>query len=266
MKLLTKKINIYLIDTHIHLYDEQFDQDRKTVIQRALEIGVERFYLPATDSSTLEHMLQLEVRYPELCLPMIGLHPTSIHPDTVEAELDFVKNWLDRRPFAAVGEIGIDLYWGQNFLDTQQYAFRTQVSWAKEKHLPIAIHIRTAFDKIFEILEQEQDARLRGIFHCFSGTLEQAKRAISYGMKLGIGGMITFKNGKIDQFLHQIDLKHIVLETDAPYLAPVPHRGKRNEPAYLKLVLEKLADVYSLSQEDIARITTQNAMDIFGEH
>ncbi|XOD68630.1 MAG: TatD family hydrolase [Flavobacteriales bacterium AspAUS03] len=263
---MAKKLNVFLIDTHVHLYDEQFDQDRETVIQRALEVGVERFYLPASDSSTLEHILQLEVRYPKICLPMIGLHPTNVHPDTVEAELGLVKNWLDRRSFAAVGEIGIDLYWEQGFLSTQQYAFRTQVAWAKEKSLPVAIHARAAFDEIFEILGQERDARLRGIFHCFSGTLEEAERAISYGMKLGIGGMVTFKNGQIDLFLNQIDLKHIVLETDAPYLAPVPHRGKRNEPAYLRLVLEKLADVYSISQEDIARITTQNAMEIFGVH
>ncbi|XOD67879.1 MAG: TatD family hydrolase [Flavobacteriales bacterium Tduv] len=262
----TKKKGMSFIDTHAHLYVEQFDSDREAVIQNALESGVKQFYLPSIDSRTLERMLSLEAQYPGVCIPMIGLHPISVRPDTIETELGFMKKWLDQRPFAAVGEIGIDLYWEQRFLYEQREAFRTQISWAKEKSLPIVIHSRSSFDDIFEILEQERDERLRGIFHCFSGTFEQARRAIDYGMKLGIGGIVTFKNGQIDRFLYQIDLKHIVLETDSPYLAPTPYRGKRNEPIYLRLILERLSHIYSLPQEEIAKITTENTTEIFAIH
>lgn len=261
--LLTEDKGISLIDTHVHLYAEQFDSDREAVIRNALEGGIKQFYLPAIDSRTLERMLWLEARYPGVCMPMIGLHPTSVHPDTVENELYLVKKWLNQRLFTAVGEIGIDLYWEGSFLNEQREAFRTQISWAKEKSLPIVIHARSSFEQIFEVLEQERDEYLRGIFHCFSGTFEQALRAIDYNMKLGISGVVTFKNGQIDQFLHQIDLKHIVLETDAPYLAPIPYRGKRNEPIHLRLILEKLARIYSLPQEEIAEISTKNATEIF---
>jgi len=193
----------------------------------------------------------------------MGLHPTHVK-ENVEEELAFVKKWLDTRNFYAVGEIGIDLYWDKTFLKQQQKAFKTQIQWAKEKNLPIIIHCRDAFDEIFEVLEEVKDDKLFGIFHCFSGNLEQAKKAISYNMKLGIGGVVTFKNGKIDQFLNEIDIKNIVLETDSPYLAPTPFRGKRNESSYITKVVTKLAEIYNVSEKEIAEITTQNSKDIFG--
>lgn len=252
-----------ITDTHTHLYSEQFDADRTEMIQRALDKGISRFFIPAIDSSYTQRMLELEKNHPDHVFLMMGLHPTSVNENYKE-ELKHVKELLDRRHFYAVGEIGIDLYWDKTFLKEQQEAFRTQIQWAKEKNLPIVIHCRESFDEIFEVLETEKDEKLRGIFHCFTGTLEQAKQAISYNMKLGIGGVVTFKNGKIDQFLHQIDLKHIVLETDSPYLAPKPFRGKRNESAYLEKVLEKLVDIYKLSYQEIAEITTQNAKEVFG--
>jgi TatD DNase family protein len=252
-----------ITDTHTHLYSEQFNDDRKDVIQRALDAGVSRFFIPAIDSTYLDSMLQLEKDFPENTFLMMGLHPTHVK-ENVEEELAFVKNWLDKRTFYAVGEIGIDLYWDKTFLKQQQHAFRQQIQWAKEKKLPIAIHCRDAFDEIFEILEEEKEADLFGIFHCFTGNLEQAKQAISYNMKLGVGGVVTFKNGKIDQFLNEIPLEHIVVETDAPYLAPTPFRGKRNETSYITKVVEKLADIYHISNEEVAKITTQNSKDIFG--
>ena len=252
-----------ITDTHTHLYSEQFNDDRNEVIQRALDAGVSRFFIPAIDSTYLDSMLKLEKDFPENTFLMMGLHPTHVK-ENVEEELAFVKNWLDKRNFYAVGEIGIDLYWDKTFLKQQQYAFRQQIKWAKEKKLPIAIHCRDAFDEIFEILEEEKGADLFGIFHCFTGNLEQAKQAISYNMKLGIGGVVTFKNGKIDQFLNEIPLEHIVVETDAPYLAPTPFRGKRNETSYITKVVEKLAEIYQISNEEVAKITTQNSKDIFG--
>jgi TatD DNase family protein len=194
---------------------------------------------------------------------MMGLHPTSVN-ENYKDELAHVKKWIDKKDFYAIGEIGIDLYWDTSFLTQQQDAFRTQIKWAKEKNLPIVIHCRNAFDEIFEILEAEKGDDLRGIFHCFTGTKEQALQAISYNMKLGIGGVVTFKNGKIDTFLNEIDIQHLVLETDAPYLAPTPYRGKRNESAYITNVIDKLVDIYGLSFKEISEITTQNAKTVFG--
>lgn len=252
-----------ITDTHTHLYSEQFDEDRAEMIQRAKDIGVSRFFIPAIDSSYTNRMLDLEQNYTEDVFLMMGLHPTSVK-ENYKNELAHVKEWIDKRDFIAIGEIGIDLYWDKTFLPQQQEAFKTQIQWAKEKNLPIVIHCRDAFDEIFEVLETEKDEKLFGIFHCFTGTLEQAKKAISYNMKLGIGGVATFKNGKIDKFLNQIDIKHIVLETDSPYLAPTPYRGKRNESSYIKQVVEKLAIIYQCSFEEIAEITTRNSKDIFG--
>ncbi|WP_068598537.1 TatD family hydrolase [Vaginella massiliensis] len=252
-----------LIDTHTHLYSDQFDEDRAEIIQRALDAGIERFYLPAIDSTYTEKMLNLAAIYPEKLFPMMGLHPTSVHPDTVEYELNHVKHWLNSREFKAVGEIGIDLYWEKAYLQTQQDAFLTQINWAKEKELPIVIHCREAFEEIFEVLEQAKDDKLFGIFHCFTGTKEDAQHAIDFNMHLGIGGVVTFKNGKIDQFLHEIPLEKIVLETDSPYLAPVPYRGKRNESSYLTNIVDKLVTIYRKTPEEIATITTQNALSIF---
>ena len=252
-----------ITDTHTHLYSDQFDDDRAEMIQRAKEAGVSRFFIPAIDSSYTESMFELESNFKKDVFLMMGLHPTSVKENYKE-ELAHVKKWIDQRSFYAIGEIGIDLYWDKSFLAQQQEAFRTQIQWAKEKKLPIVIHCRDAFDEIFEVLETEKSDDLFGIFHCFTGTLEQAKKAISYNMKLGIGGVVTFKNGKIDQFLHQIDIKNIVLETDSPYLAPTPFRGKRNESSYITQVVEKLAAFYEISFQEIAEITTQNSKDIFG--
>jgi TatD DNase family protein len=251
-----------ITDTHTHLYSEQFNDDRKAMMQRAKDAGVSRFFIPAIDSSYTESMFSLEKENPNEVFLMMGLHPTSVKENYLE-ELAHVKNWIDKRNFYAIGEIGIDLYWDKSFLQQQQEAFRTQIKWAKEKKLPIVIHCRDAFDEIFEILESEKSNDLRGIFHCFTGTLEQAKQAISYNMKLGIGGVATFKNGKIDAFLNEIDLKHIVLETDSPYLAPVPYRGKRNESSYIINVVDKLVDIYGVDFNEIAEITTQNSKNIF---
>mgnify|MGYP005991163219 FL=1 len=252
-----------ITDTHTHLYSEQFDEDRNEMIQRAKDAGVSRFFIPAIDSSYTESMLELESNFKNDVFLMMGLHPTSVKENYKE-ELAHVKEWIDKRSFFAIGEIGIDLYWDKSFLTQQQEAFRTQIQWAKEKKLPIVIHCRDAFDEIFEVLETEKSDDLFGIFHCFTGTKEQAEKAISYNMKLGIGGVATFKNGKIDQFLNEIDIKHIVLETDSPYLAPTPFRGKRNESSYITQVVEKLALIYGLTFDEIAEITTQNSKDVFG--
>ena len=251
-----------ITDTHTHLYSEAFDEDRNEMIDRAIDQGVSRFFIPAIDSEYTEAMLQLEKDYPNNMFLMMGLHPTHVK-DNYKEELKHVEAMLAKRPFYAVGEIGIDLYWDKTTLGIQQEAFKHQIRLAKQYKLPIVIHCREAFDEIFEVLESEKSDDLFGIFHCFTGTLEQAHQAISYNMKLGIGGVVTFKNGKIDTFLNQIDLKHIVLETDAPYLAPVPYRGKRNESTYVIKVLEKLVDVYGVSLKDIAAITTQNSKDVF---
>lgn len=252
-----------ITDTHTHLYSSQFDDDQFQMIQRAKNAGVSRFFIPAIDSTYSERMMQLEQNFPEDVFLMMGLHPTSVKENYLE-ELTHVKKWIDKRNFYAIGEIGIDLYWDKSFLKQQQEAFRTQIQWAKEKKLPIVIHCRDAFDEIFEVLETEKGDDLFGIFHCFTGTKQQAEQAISYNMKLGIGGVVTFKNGKIDKFLSDIDLKHIVLETDAPYLAPTPYRGKRNESSYITNVVDKLVDIYNLPFEEIAQITTENSKEVFG--
>ncbi len=252
-----------ITDTHTHLYSNQFNEDQKEMILRAKNAGVSRFFIPAIDSSYTDSMLKLEEDYPLDVYLMMGLHPTSVNENYAE-ELAHVREWIDKKDFYAIGEIGIDLYWDRSFLIEQQEAFRTQIKWAKEKKLPIAIHCREAFDEIFEILEAEKGDDLRGIFHCFTGTKKQAEQAISYNMKLGIGGVATFKNGKIDTFLNEIDIQHIVLETDAPYLAPTPNRGKRNESAFITHVIDKLVGIYKLSFKEISEITTQNSKDIFG--
>ncbi len=250
-------------DTHTHLYSEEFAEDRDIMIQRALDAGVKRFFIPAIDSSYVPSMYELEAKYPENVFLMCGLHPTYTKENYKE-ELFFVEKQLQERKFYAIGEIGIDLFWDKTFLKEQQDSFRYQIGLAKKYKLPIVIHCREAFDEVFEILEEQKSAELFGIFHCFTGDFEQAQRAVSLNMKLGIGGVVTFKNGKIDQYLNQIDHKHIVLETDSPYLAPVPYRGKRNESAYTVLVAQKLAQIYSVSVEEVAAITTKNSKDVFG--
>lgn len=252
-----------LTDTHTHLYSSQFQEDRNEMMQRAIEAGVSRLFVPSIDSTYTQKMYDLESQFPDNVFLMMGLHPTYVKENYLE-ELAFVETELERRKFYAIGEIGMDLFWDKTFLKQQQLAFQYQIQLAKKYKLGINIHCRDAFDETFEVLESEKSTDLYGIFHCFTGDFEQAQRAISLGMKLGIGGVATFKNGKIDQFLHEIDLQHIVLETDAPYLAPAPHRGKRNESSYTLLVAQKLAEIYKVSVEEIAQITTENSKAVFG--
>lgn len=251
-------------DTHTHLYSEEFQNDRNEMMQRAIESGVSRMFVPSIDSTYTSKMYDLEKQFTENVFLMMGLHPCYVKPETFEEELQQVETELSRRKFYAVGEIGIDLYWDKTTLDIQKTAFKHQIQLAKKYQLAINIHCRDAFDEIFEVLESEKSDDLFGIFHCFTGDIHQAQHAIDLNMKLGIGGVATFKNGKIDQFLNQIDLKHIVLETDSPYLAPVPHRGKRNESSYTVLVAQKLAEIYGIPVEKIAEITTENSKAIFG--
>ncbi len=252
-----------LTDTHAHLYSEAFDEDREEMMLRAMAQGVERFFVPAIDSTYTTAMLRLQESYPEKVFLMTGLHPTHVK-ENYRQELEHVEVMLSTRKFYAVGEIGIDLYWDKSFLKEQQMAFRYQIKLARKYKLPIVIHCRESFNEIFDILEEEKGEGLFGIFHCFTGSLEQAQRAIAYNMKLGIGGVVTYKNGKIDTFLNEIPLDHIVLETDAPYLAPSPYRGKRNESAYLTYILNRLSELYDQSPEAIARITTRNSKEVFG--
>ncbi len=251
-----------MIDTHTHLYSEEFDKDRAEMIARAKAAGVTRCFIPAIDSSYTERMFQLKNEYPDYVFLMNGLHPCNVKENYKE-ELTHVENLMPTHSFCAIGEIGIDLYWDKTFLKEQQEAFAWQIQLAKKHQLPIVIHCREAFEEVFEVLESEKGDDLFGIFHCFSGTEAQAHRAIGYGLHLGIGGVVTFKNGKLDQFLKNIDLQHIVLETDSPYLAPVPYRGKRNESAYIVQVADKLSDIYELPVDEIKRITTENATKIF---
>lgn len=233
------------------------------MIQRAINAGISRFFVPSIDSNYTQKMYELEKQFPKNIFLMMGLHPTYVK-ENYQEELAHVETELSKRKFQAIGEIGIDLFWDKSFLKQQQHAFQHQIQLAKKYNLGINIHCRDAFDETFEVLESEKSDNLFGIFHCFTGDLAQAEKAISLGMKLGIGGVATFKNGKIDQFLNQIDLKHIVLETDSPYLAPVPYRGKRNESSYVTLVAQKLAEIYNLSIEEIAQITTENSKAVFG--
>lgn len=259
-----KNFYIMIIDTHTHLYVEEFDTDYKEVIQRAIDYGVEKFFLPAIDSSYTDRMFRLQKEYPEHVYLMNGLHPCSVKENWQE-EIAKVNTLVSAYPkdFYAIGEIGIDLYWDKTFLEAQKEAFALQIRLAKEYHLPIVIHCREAFEETFEVLEKEKSDDLFGIFHCFTGNKEQALRAISFGLKLGIGGVVTFKNGKIDTFLNEIPLEHLVLETDAPYLAPVPFRGKRNESSYLIYIVKKLAEIYNISENEIIKRTTNNALEIF---
>ncbi|MEM6700622.1 MAG: TatD family hydrolase, partial [Bacteroidota bacterium] len=247
-----------LIDTHTHLYVEQFAADRAAVIDRAMEVGVQKFYLPNIDSEHIENLLALEAAYPEHCFPMMGLHPCSVK-ENYEEELAIVEQWLNKRSFVAVGEIGLDLYWDRTFFEQQKAAFRQQIQWAKELGLPIVIHSRESTWEVIEILRAAQDESLRGIFHCFGGNVEEAKAITELGFYLGIGGVLTFKKAKLDETLKEVDLQHIVLETDAPYLAPTPYRGKRNESAYIRIIAEKLAEVKGVSLKEVAAKTSQNA-------
>lgn len=250
------------IDTHTHLYAEEFNPDRTHIIKKAITSGVKKMYLPNIDSTSIEGMLQLEKEFPVNCFAMMGLHPCSVN-ENVESELKLVEEWLGKRKFCAVGEIGIDLYWDKTFFEQQKMAFKKQIDWALKYELPIVIHCRDAFDEIFDVLVSYNNLP-KGIFHCFSGNLEQANKIISLNkFKLGIGGVVTFKNSGLDKVVEQIDMSHLVLETDSPYLAPVPFRGKRNESGYLVMIAEKVAALKNLSIAEVAEVTSNNADKIF---
>jgi TatD DNase family protein len=252
----------YWIDTHAHIYSEDFDSDRAAAIARALEAGVQRLYMPNVDHASIDGMLALEMKYPEHCFPMMGLHPCSVKAD-FEKELYQVETWLAKRPFAAVGEMGTDLYWDKTFWEQQQEAFRIQVGWARQYKLPLVIHCRESMDETIRMIEELQDGTLRGIFHCFTGNRQQAERIIKAGFLLGIGGVSTFKKGGLDLVLPDTALDALVLETDSPYLAPVPHRGKRNEPSYIPIIAQRVADLLQRDLADVQKITTHNALKLF---
>ena len=251
-----------LVYTHTHIYLDQFDDDRAEMMQRAKDNGVEKFYLPNIDSSSIDAMLNLEKLHPGTCVAMMGLHPCSVKENYKE-ELAIVKSWLDKRVFCAIGEIGIDLHWDTSTFEIQKEAFRTQIKWAKELDVPVVIHSRKSTKEVIDVLREEKDDRLRGIFHCFGGSVEEAKSIIDLGFYLGIGGVVTFKKAGLDKTMEDVPLENVVLETDSPYLSPSPYRGKRNESGYVKLVAEKLAAIKNRTLEEVAEITSKNALDIF---
>lgn len=251
-----------LVDTHAHLYLEQFDSDLVEVMTRAQENGVTKVLLPNIDSSTTERLWKTVEAFPETCFPMMGLHPCSVS-DSVAEELAHVREELEKGKYIAVGEIGIDLYWDKTLIKEQIIAFEQQMEWAKELNLPVAIHCRESFDEIFTSVEKVQDGRLKGVLHCFTGNADQAQRTIDLGLHIGLGGVLTFKNSGVDKAVVDAPMDKIILETDSPYLAPTPYRGKRNESSYTKLVAEKLAEVKELSLEEVAKQTTKNAKTLF---
>jgi TatD DNase family protein len=252
-----------LIDTHTHLYLEQFKDDIDDVISRAKAIGVQRFYLPSINSKYNQSMHDLEKKFPNDIFCMIGLHPCYVD-DNFDLEIDFIKKQIEKHDYKAIGEIGIDLFHEKKYFQQQVIAFEEQIKLAIDYDLPIVIHSRDSFDEIFKVLEKFKCEKLRGIFHCFTGNINQAQRIIDLNFHLGIGGVLTFKNGKISEFLNEIPINKIVLETDSPYLAPSPHRGSRNESSYLKIIADKLAKVYNLEIDEISNITQQNSIKIFG--
>jgi TatD DNase family protein len=252
-----------LIDTHTHLYSDEFAPDIEAVIARAETAGVQQFYLPAIDSNSTTAMLQLEERFPGKCIAMMGLHPCYVK-DNYREELQLVEEWLSKRKFAAIGEIGLDHYWEKTHVKEQQEAFRIQIEWAIQYDLPIAIHTRNAMQETIEMVKEYVPKGIRGIFHCFGGSYESAKEIIKAGFYLGIGGVLTYKKAGLAEVLAQIELEHLVLETDAPYLTPAPYRGKRNESSYLTHVAERLAEIKNVPVEEVARVTTANAEKIFG--
>ena len=252
-----------LTDTHTHLYAEEFDNDRKEMMARAIANGVSRFFLPNIDVHSIQPMLNLTWDFPENCFPMMGLHPCSVDMH-VEAHLFQIQKWFKKRSFYAVGEIGLDFYWSTEFKEQQIMAFKKQIQWAIQYDLPIVIHSRNATPDCIQVLKEMQHPRLRGIFHCFSGNADEAKEIVSLGFYLGIGGVLTYKNSGLDKAIESIDLKYLVLETDAPYLAPVPYRGKRNESSFILEIAKKLSEVKMVSVKTVADSTTENAKLIFG--
>ncbi|MGR5112590.1 TatD family hydrolase [Vibrio jasicida] len=251
-----------MIDTHAHIYASEFDNDRDEVVKRALEQGIDRILLPNIDLESIEPMLKTEAAYPEVCRSMMGLHPCYVDGN-VEQTLEIIRGWFEKHNFIAVGEIGIDLYWDKTFRAEQEMAFVTQLNWAKEMDLPVVIHTRDSIEETLTLLRQEQDGRLRGVFHCFGGSVEEAQAINELGFHLGLGGVSTFKNGGMDKVIPHLDMNWVILETDCPYLAPVPHRGKRNEPAYTSLVAARVAELRGESLEAIDTRTTKNAEALF---
>ncbi|RYE22348.1 MAG: TatD family deoxyribonuclease [Sphingobacteriales bacterium] len=250
------------IDTHTHLYDEQLMAEEEAMIQRALDAGVHRMYMPNCDSSTIEGMMHLAQKYPQHCLPMMGLHPVYVK-ENYKGELAIVQEWLGKQKFAAVGEIGLDYYWDKTFVPQQKEAFELQIDWALQYDIPIVIHSRESTQDCIDVVRSKQNGKLKGIFHCFSGTLREAQQVIDLGFYLGIGGVVTFKKAGLAEIVQQLPLDNIVLETDAPYLAPTPYRGKRNESAYIPLIADKIAELKQVRIEEVARITTANAEKVF---
>lgn len=254
---------IEIIDTHTHLYLPEFKQDINEVMERATAENITRFYLPNIDSEVIDDMLGLEKMFPGKCFAMMGLHPCSVK-ENYKKELQVVEEWLGKKRFVAVGEIGLDYYWDITFKEQQIEAFQLQIDWALRYDIPIVIHSRNSLQDCIDIVKQKQNGKLKGVFHCFSGNAGEAKQIIDLNFLMGIGGVITYKNSGMADVVAGIDLKHLVLETDAPYLTPVPFRGKRNEPSYLKYVVEKIASVKNVSTQEVASITTQNAKNLFG--
>jgi TatD DNase family protein len=253
-----------MIDTHAHLYDEQFAKDRDDVIRRAVDCGIRKMLIPNVDSGTIQPLLNLCGAYPDRCFPMAGLHPTSVD-ESFEKQLEIIGGYLSEKKFIAIGEVGIDLYWDKRFVDRQIEAFRIQVKWAKQYRLPLVIHCRKSYDEILSVLRKEQDGTLTGIFHCFPGNVQQAEEVIGLGFKLGIGGVVTYKNAGMADVVKHINIDHILTETDAPYLPPEPFRGKRNESAHICKIVQKIAELKDMSFEKIAEATDKNAEKLFFE-
>lgn len=251
-----------LVDTHAHVYVKEFDADRQAVLQSARDAGLGKIYMPNIDADSIDSMLEVEMRYPGFCFPMMGLHPCSVN-GAFEKQLYPMEAWLGKRSFAAIGEMGTDLYWDKTFWEQQREAFQIQVGWAKKFHLPLVIHSRDSIEETLGLLEPAAGKDLKGILHCFTGTVEQARRATELGFYLGIGGVATFKNGGLDAVLPAVPRDQIVLETDSPYLAPVPHRGKRNEPAYIRLVAIRVATLLGLGVDELIELTSRNAASVF---
>ena len=252
------------VDTHTHLFAKEFENDINDVVENAISNGVEKMLLPNIDSTTTKSMINLCQKFPKNCYPMIGLHPCSVQIETVKTEIENIKDELKKNKFVAIGEIGIDLHWDKTTLDIQKEAFETQIKIAKKLDLPIVIHTRNSFNEAYEIVEKLNDKNLSGVFHCFSGTLDNAKKILDLeNFYLGIGGVVTFKNGGVDKIINQISLEHIILETDSPYLTPVPNRGKRNESKHILDIAKKLSEIYKIRIDDIAKITTHNANKLF---
>ena len=252
----------FYIDTHAHIYGDDFKNDIDDVLRRCAEERIDKIFMPNVDHTSIDAMMEVEHRRPSMCYAMMGLHPCSVKKD-FERELYIVETWLAKRKFAAVGEIGTDLYWDKSFWGQQQEALTIQLGWAKKYNLPVVLHCRESINETIEIIGKHQDGTLKGIFHCFTGTAEQAAEIFKLGFKIGLGGVTTFKNGGLDKVIPDIDLRHVVLETDSPYLAPVPHRGKRNEPSYLKLISTKISQLMNRPIEEVQRTTTENATALF---